>query len=201
VQDVTDLPLSFDYRDPAVTKVILPFVGKKPFLNTMRMSQHALDRFLPLAAEHRTRVILGSHGGNPLNESWEQRLRFLDHLVHQATDMGLPLDNLYIDVLVSSLSINHRSATQALETIQRVVTEFRGIHTICDLKIISQGLPRRRILDHTFIVATIVQGLDSAILDPTDRQLYGTVKAALLVAGRDEGWEEYIEAVKEHEFD
>jgi len=201
VQDVTDLPLSVDYRDPAVTKVILPFAGEKPFLNTMRMSQHALERFLPLAAEHKARVVLGSYGGDPLNESWEQRLRFLDYRVHQATDMGFPLDDLYIDTLVSSLSINHRSAIHTFETIQRVVTEFPGIHTICDLKIISQGLPRRKILDRTFVVAAIVQGLDSAILDPTDKQLYETVKAALLVAGRKEGWEEYTQAVEEHDFD
>jgi cobalamin-dependent methionine synthase I len=201
VQDVTDLPLSVDYKDPAVTKVILPFFEKKPFLNTTSMSQHALERFLPSAAEHRTSVILGSHGGDPLNESWEQRLRSLDHLVQKATDMGFPLDDLYIDILVSSLSINRRSAMQTFETIQRVVTEFPGIHTICDLKIISQGLPRRRLLDSTFLVTAIVQGLDSAILDPTDKQLYASVKAALLIAGRDEGWEEYIKAVREHEYD
>ena len=38
-------------------------------------------------------------------------------------------------------------------------------------------------------------------MDPTDRQLYGAVKAARLVAGSDEGCVEYTRAVKEHEFD
>jgi 5-methyltetrahydrofolate--homocysteine methyltransferase len=46
-------------------------------------------------------------------------------------------------------------------------------------------------------VAAIVRGLDSAILDPTDKQLYGALKAALTIAGKDEFCMQYITGFRE----
>jgi len=45
-------------------------------------------------------------------------------------------------------------------------------------------------------VAAIVRGLDSAILDPTDKKLFGAMKAALAVMGKDEYCLEFIEAYR-----
>jgi len=39
--------------------------------------------------------------------------------------------------------------------------------------------------------------LDSAILDPTDKQLFGTLKAALMIAGKDEFCMQYIDSFRE----
>jgi len=47
------------------------------------------------------------------------------------------------------------------------------------------------------LTAAIVRGLDSAILDPTDKQLIGALKAAIVVAGKDECCLQYITAFRE----
>ena len=49
----------------------------------------------------------------------------------------------------------------------------------------------------TFLVAAIVRGLDSLIIDSTDRKLYGSLKTALMVMGKDEFCMKYIKAFKE----
>ena len=41
------------------------------------------------------------------------------------------------------------------------------------------------------------RGLDSAILDPTDKLLYGALKAALAVNGKDDFCMEFIAAFRE----
>jgi 5-methyltetrahydrofolate--homocysteine methyltransferase len=46
-------------------------------------------------------------------------------------------------------------------------------------------------------VAAIVRGLDSAILDPTDHQLIGALKASLMIVGKDEFCMQYITAFRE----
>jgi len=43
--------------------------------------------------------------------------------------------------------------------------------------------------------------LDSAILDPTDKQLFGTLKAALMIAGKDEFCMQYIAGFREGRFE
>lgn len=201
VQNVTDLPLSLDCRDADVTKSLLSIIKRKPILNTITMSLPSLKNFFSLVVEQRAKVILRSNGGNTHKESWNGRLRYLENIVNLAKAKGIPLDDLYIAFLPPPLLVDHRSAVMTLNSIQRVIKEFPGIHTICDLNSISRGLPGRNLLNRTFLVAAIVHGLDSVLMDPTDRQLFGTVKAALLVAGSDEKCIEYIRQIKKYEFD
>lgn len=65
----------------------------------------------------------------------------------------------------------------------------------------SYGLPNRKLVNRTFLVAAIVRGLDSVIADPTDRQLLGALRAALLITGKDEYCMSYITAFREGRFD
>jgi 5-methyltetrahydrofolate--homocysteine methyltransferase len=69
--------------------------------------------------------------------------------------------------------------------------EFVGVHTTCGLTNLSYGLPNRRLINRTFLTAAIARGLDSAIMDPTDKQLYGTLRAAVMIAGKDEYCAQY----------
>jgi 5-methyltetrahydrofolate--homocysteine methyltransferase len=62
---------------------------------------------------------------------------------------------------------------------------------------VSYGLPNRKLVNRTFLVAAIGCGLDSVILDPTDKQLFGALKAALMIAGKDEFCIRYITGFRE----
>ena len=48
----------------------------------------------------------------------------------------------------------------------------------------------------SFLVAAMERGLDSAIIDPTDHQLYATLKAGELIVGRDDCSMGYIQAFR-----
>jgi 5-methyltetrahydrofolate--homocysteine methyltransferase len=75
--------------------------------------------------------------------------------------------------------------------------QFPGVHTTCGLTNISYGLPNRRLVNRTFLVAAIARGLDSAIVDPTDKKLYESLKAALMIAGKDKFCMEYLKAFRD----
>jgi 5-methyltetrahydrofolate--homocysteine methyltransferase len=118
-------------------------------------------------------------------------------LIERTSQAGLPLDNLYIDPLVYPLSTNTESAKAALDAIGRIMQEFPGVHTTCGLTNVSHGLPSRKLINRTFLVTAVSRGLDSAILDPTDNLLYGALKAALAVNGKDDFCMGYITAFRE----
>jgi 5-methyltetrahydrofolate--homocysteine methyltransferase len=56
-------------------------------------------------------------------------------------------------------------------------------------------------VNRTFLSAAVAHGLDSVILDPTDKQLYGALKAALMIAGKDEFCMQYIEGFRQGRFE
>ena len=77
------------------------------------------------------------------------------------------------------------------------MTEFPGAHTVCGLSNVGFGLPRRRLLNRTFLTLMIGAGLDAVILDPTETGMLATLFSAEAIVGRDEFCMRYITAERE----
>ena len=186
VQKATDTPLCIDSPDPRVMSAMLPLVRKTPMINSITLAHERLEKILPIVSEYKTKVIGLCQSGETMAESVDEKLRMAESLVAKVTAMGIPIGDLYVDPLVYPLSANTQSATETLKAIDRIMKEFPGVHTTCGLSNVSHGLPSRKLINRTFLTAAIMAGLDSAIMDPTDRSLYGAMKAALTVSGRDD---------------
>jgi cobalamin-dependent methionine synthase I len=201
VQQATDLPLCLDSPDPEVIKAVLPRVQKPPMINSITLEPARLEGLVPLVVEHRAKVIGLCQSEESMAETADDKVKLAGQLIEKATQAGVALDDLYIDPLVYPLSTNPQSASATLEAIARIMKEFPGVHTTCGLTNVSHGLPNRKLVNRTFLVAAVVHGLDSAILDPTDKRLYGALKAAVLVAGNDEYCMEFITAFRQGRLD
>ncbi len=197
VQEVTELPLCIDSPDPAVIEAVLPLVRSRPMINSISLEPGRLRGMLPLAVEHSCRLIALCQAEDEIAETAEAKLRMAGQLVEKVTTAGVPLEDLFIDPLVYPLATNPESALQTLEAISQIMARFPGVHTTCGLTNVSHGLPNRKLVNRTFLIAAITRGLDSAILDPTDKQIYSALKAAEMVMGRDEFCLEYITAFRE----
>jgi len=197
VQEVTDLPLCLDSPDPSVINAMIPFVGKTPMINSITLEPSRLEGTLPLVVEHKTKVIALCQSVDSIAETAEAKVEMAEQLVEKVKAAGVPLDDLYIDPLVYPLATNDRSALATLDAIEQIMRRFPGVHTICGLTNVSYGLPARTLVNKTFLVAAIARGLDSAILDPTGKQLFGALKAALMISGQDEFCMQYIMAFRE----
>lgn len=197
VQEVTDKPLCIDSPDPKVICAVVPLVKKTPMINSITLEPVRLESILPMAADRKAKVIALCQSGDAMAETADDKVKLAEKLVEKVTAAGIALDDLYIDPLVYPLSTNIQSATETLKAIERIMQEFPGIHTTCGLTNISYGLPARKLVNRTFLTAAIMRGLDSAIMDPTDRELYGSLKAALAVSGRDDFCMGLISAYRE----
>jgi 5-methyltetrahydrofolate--homocysteine methyltransferase len=148
-------------------------------------------------AQHKTKVIALCQAGDSVADTAEAKVRMAGQLVEKVNAAGIPLDDLYIDPLVYPLATNDQSAFATLDGIEQITKRFPGVHTTCGLTNVSYGLPNRGLVNRVFLVAAIIRGLDSAILDPTDKELFGALKAALMITGKDEFCMEYITAFRE----
>jgi cobalamin-dependent methionine synthase I len=197
VQDVTDHPLCIDSPDPQVIKSVLPGVKTTPMINSITLEPYRLEGILPLASEFGCKVIALCQAEGSMAQTTEEKVRIASQLVEKVTTSGIPLDDLYIDPLVYPISTSTESAVSTLDAIKEIMNQSPGVHTTCGLTNISYGLPNRKLVNRIFLVAAIARGLDSAIIDPTDKQLYGTLKAALMVVGKDKFCMHYLTAFRE----
>lgn len=197
VQQVTELPLCIDSPDPAVIRAMMPFVSKTPMINSITLEPSRLEGILPLVADHKTKVIALCQSDEVIAETTETKMEMAGQLVEKVKGAGVSLDQLYIDPLVYPLATNPESAIATLNAIESIMKAFPGVHTTCGLTNVSHGLPSRKLVNRTFLVAAVARGLDSAILDPTDKPLYGSLRAALTVMGKDDFCMDYIAAFRE----
>lgn len=197
VQEITEKPLCIDSPDPAVLQAMVPLVKKTPMINSITLEPERLEGIIPIVAENRAKVIALCQSESSMAETADEKLKLAERLVEKVTAAGIPLDDLYIDPLVYPLSTNPQSAVATLEAIKRIMISFPGVHTTCGLTNVSHGLPSRKLINRSFLVAAITCGLDSAILDPTDKHLFAALKAALVVNGRDDYCMNFITAFRE----
>ncbi len=197
VQEVTDLPLSLDSPNPDVLGAVLLTVKQKPLINSITLEPCRLEGVLQLVVEQQTKVVALCQAERLLAETAAQKVELAGRLVERLTTAGVPLGDIYIDPLVYPLSANTKSAAATLTAIGEIMKSFPGVHTVCGLTNVSYGLPARKLVNRAFLAAAIVQGLDAAIIDPTDKHLYAMLRAATLVAGQDNFCREYTRAFRE----
>jgi cobalamin-dependent methionine synthase I len=202
VQAVVDLPLCLDSPDPKVIEEVLPLVKASPvMINSISLEPARLQGLLPLVAANKANVIGLCQSEDRMAETAEDKLKLAEMLVEEVVKAGVAIDNLFIDPLVYPVATNGRSALETITAIERIMVEFPGVHTTCGLTNVSYGLPLRKLINRTFLVTAVSRGLDSAILDPTDTQLYGALKAALVLVGKDDFCMNYVSDFRAGKFE
>jgi 5-methyltetrahydrofolate--homocysteine methyltransferase len=196
VQEVTDLPLCIDSPDPTAIRAVLPLVAGIPMINAITLEMGRMEGILALAIDYRAKVIASCQAGNGPAETTAAKVEIAGRLIDKITAAGIPLEDIYVDPLAYSLSTNSLAARATLDAIGQIMERFPGVHTTCCPGTVSYGLPARSLIHRTFLAAAVDRGLDSAIIDPTDRELVATLKAGELIAGRDESCLGYIAAFR-----
>ena len=91
----------------------------------------------------------------------------------------------------------HSADNRNIQTVKR---KFPNIHVTGAVSNISFNLPVRKLLNQAFLVLAMNAGMDSAVLDPTNRDMMGMMYATEAMLGLDEYCMEYIGAYREGKF-
>ncbi len=198
VQEATDLPLCVDSSNPEALEVALDLVERRPvMLNSVTAEPQRMQQVLPLAADSGARLVALTMDEGGLPKTAEERVDIADRLVEAATEAGVEVGRLYVDPCIQPVSTNPEQGMEVIGAVFRVMEAFPGIHTTGGLSNVSFGLPRRNVVNRTFLAQLIAAGLDSAIMDPTAEGMMETVLAGEALAGRDDFCMNYVRAMRD----
>lgn len=201
VQGAVDAPLTIDSPNPVAIERALKAHKGKAMINSITAEKDRYGKVLPLVKEYGTKVIALSMGDEGIPTSYEGRINVARELVGNLVNEGVKLDDIYVDPLVYPIATGSNYGIAVLDTIENIMKEFPGVHTICGLSNVSHGLPVRKLLNQAFLVLCIRAGLDAAIIDPIDARLMSLLYAAEALVGRDEFCAEYLTAAREGKFE
>lgn len=201
VQAVVDTPLSLDSANPKALQIAIQAVNKTPLINSISGEPERLSGILPIAAEHGCPMIALAMDDKKIPETSQKRVEVIHRIVAATRACGVPDSNLYFDPLAMTISTNTHSAAIAFETMRQVKDAYPESHLTIGLSNISFGLPARSFINRTFLSLALQAGLDSAILDPLDREIQAAILTTELVLGRDAHCLNFIRASRKGLFD
>ena len=197
IQDATDKPLCLDSANAKALESGLALVKKTPIINSVSGEKQRIDNVLPLALAHKTGLILlALDDKTGIPDTCAGRLEIVHRLVKMAMDGGLKEEQLYIDPLVTAISTGDKNAMITYESIKEINAAYPEAHITCGLSNISFGMPLRSVINRTFMAMCIQVGMDSAIIDPNDRDLKGAMLAAEMLMGKDKFCQNFSRAFR-----
>src|SRR3990172_5864311 len=111
----------------------------------------------------------------------------MEKLIPRAQEVGLPMEKLWLDPLILTVSGCQEYVPQAIETVRMLkMIMDPPPKTVVGLSNVSNQVPAemRPRLNQVYMVMLMAVGLDGAILDPLDSKLMDIIKA---VATRENG--------------
>jgi 5-methyltetrahydrofolate--homocysteine methyltransferase len=201
VQSVVDIPLCLDSPNADALRAAIKVVDQTPMINSISGEPERLEGILPLVAEHKCPVIALAMDDNGIPETCGGRMDVVHKVMQASRSSGVPDENMYIDPLVMTLATNTESAQITLETMRIIKQEYPDVHTSMGLSNISFGLPARKNINRIFLTLALAAGLDSAIVDPMDRDLRAALVTTQAILGQDRHCLNYTRAYRAGLFD
>ena len=194
VQNVVDLPLCLDSPNPQALAEAIKLHKGEPLINSISLEKERYQTLLPVVTERPCRVVALCMAETSMPNTVEERVSAAAELIDRLTKKGVPLEKIYVDPLVQPVSVDTGMGTAVLGAIDKIMTDFPGVNTICGLSNISFGLPMRKVINRDFLALCMAAGLSAAILDPTDKQLMATLLSVEMLLGLDVYCGSFIEA-------
>ena len=196
VQEVTDKPCAIDSPDPAALESALAVHRGTPMINSISMEKERYEKLLPIVAGTDLKVIALCMSDAGMPKTVDDRIKIADELVDKLLQNNVRIDNIFVDPLVQPVSVDNTFGAAFINTIEKIVTAYPGIHTACGLSNVSYGLPARKFMNQTFMTMAIAKGLDGAIIDPLDKKMMANIITAEALAGRDNFCMNYLKAFR-----
>jgi 5-methyltetrahydrofolate--homocysteine methyltransferase len=196
VQGVVDTPLCLDSANARALAAALPITRGTPMINSITGEPTRLDGILPLVLESGGPVIALALDARGVPSGVEDRMAVIRRLLAATHDAGIPDDRVFVDPLVLTIGTNTQSALIALDTIRITRAEFPEAHISTGLSNVSFGLPARGLINRAYLTLAVSAGLDTAILDPLDRDLQAALLATELLLGQDRHCLNYTRAFR-----
>jgi len=196
VQSAVKCPCCIDSPDPKAIEAAVAVHDGTAMINSISLEKERLDKLLPLLAGTDLKVVALCMSDEGMPETANARMAIADRLVNALVQKNVSIENIHVDPLVQPISTNILFGVEFVDTIERMGASYDGIHTLCGLSNISFGLPKRHLLNQTFVSMAIAKGLDGAIVNPLDKRMMANIIAAEALAGRDEYCTEYLTAYR-----
>jgi 5-methyltetrahydrofolate--homocysteine methyltransferase len=198
IMNTVDVPISIDNANPDAMEAALKVYKGKALVNSVSGETKSLKRMLPLVKEYGAAVIGMVQDDEGIPKTAEKRVAVAYKICEAADKMGIPREDIIIDVMAYAIGAEATSGRNVLDAMHQIRQEL-GVNMTMGTSNISFGMPGRALLNTTWLAMSIEAGGTALIANAV--QVMPSVLAADLVLGRDRFARRYIESHRKRQQD
>ncbi|MCK9614910.1 MAG: homocysteine S-methyltransferase family protein [Candidatus Omnitrophica bacterium] len=180
---ITNLPLVIDSPNVKVIERALRFYPGRALINSISEDPVKLKPLLNLAKKYGAMFIVLPVAGRAIPKNIAERKNIIKKIFNEAKKSGFYKEDLIVDCLVLTVSSKPQAAQDVLKTISWCKKIFKA-NTIIGLSNISFGLPKRDIVNTTFLNMAKGRGLSLAIANPLQKKNFIDLRAKALLLNK-----------------
>ncbi len=197
IRKVSDAPVAIDTAKWKVMAEVVPQVPGDVILNSTKADPEMVTQYVGLAAEHNAGLIGLTIDADGVPGNVDKRVELGANIIALAMEGGLDVTKLFIDPIILPVNVAPQTPGNVLEAI----TQLRRFcdpppHLLLGLSNVSQKCNQRRLINRTYLAMGVAEGLDSAIMDPLDKELMDTAITAELLMGKMIYCDSFLEAAR-----
>lgn len=196
VQDVTDTPICIDSPSARVCAEAIQYCKRPGLINSVSGEGDKIARIFPAIAGTKWECVALLSDDKGIPRTTERRIEVFQDIMGKAGEYHIAPSQLHIDPLIEMLCASEDGIIKVIETIKQVKQLYPDIHVTGGASNISFNLPARKFVNRAFIILAMNAGMDSAILDPLNKDMMGLIYATEALLGKDEYCLEYINAFR-----
>lgn len=208
VSEAVDVPCCVDSSSADTIEAALSHINEKqnnpgtqetgnmPMVNSISLETARFDQVMSVIKGTELNVIALCIDDRGVPKTADDRLVIADKLINELVKNSIQIENIYVDPLVQALAADPGSGKEFLDAVERVMTGYPGIHTMCGLSNISYGMPARKYMNQTLMSMAVTRGLDGAIMDPLDKRMMANILTAEALIGKDNYAMNYLKAFR-----
>lgn len=185
VQNAVDKPLCIDSPNPKAIEQVFEKALQPGIINSVSLEGNKCGVLYPLIQGTSWQVIALTCDDKGIPSDVQTRVEIARTLVEKAAKYDIAPDRIHIDPLVMALSADNQSMLKFVETLKAVKELFPTVKVTSGLSNISFGMPLRKVINQYFFCIAIYAGMDSAIIDPLNRDMLTALFATEALLGRD----------------
>jgi len=180
LEAVPGTTISFDTTNLAAIETGLKKVGNNSIVNSTSAEEERLEKVPALAGKYGAGLIALCMDKSGIPVSADARIEIaMEKLIPRAIEVGIPMEQLYVDPLILTVSGCQEYVPEAVEAVRMLkMLADPPPTTVVGLSNVSNSVPfnMRPLLNRVYLVMLMAVGLDSAILDPLDKELMDTIR-------------------------
>ena len=196
VQSVTDTPICIDSPSAGVCAEAVKFCNKPGLINSVSGEGEKMQKIFPVIAGTKWECVALLSDDKGIPQSTERRIEVFLEIMKKAEEYKIPPERLHVDPLIEMLCASEDGIVRVINTIKKVKELYPKIHVTGGASNISFNLPARKYINRAFMILAMNAGLDSAIIDPLNKEMMGLIYATEALLGLDDYCIEYINAFR-----